>query len=187
MRVISGIYKGKPIKFPDSIRPTQGIVRKALFDILSGAVGGASFLDLFCGSGSVGIEALSFEAKKVIFVDSSPACIKIVESNLKALENNKEYGFLGGRAEVLCRDAFSAIESFSKNMAKFDIVFLDPPYYEDMAKNCLIKISAYDIVTPNGFIIIQHFKKDSLLEDAGGFKSFKKSKYGDTLLTFFKK
>jgi 16S rRNA (guanine966-N2)-methyltransferase len=178
MRIISGKYKGRPINMPKGIRPTQGKVRKALFDIL-GDIEGLSFLELFAGSGGVGIEALSNGAKEAVFVEKDSICVKRIEGNLSLL------GCLGYR--VIGLDALKAIERLYRDKHKFDIIFLDPPYYGDMSKKALQTLSAYDILAPNGFVVTQHFKKDDLPAQLGDLRLFRQAKYGDTILSFYKK
>ena len=178
MRIISGKYKGRLIKFPKSIRPTQGLVRKALFDIL-GDIQGLSFLELFAGSGAVGFEALSQGAKQVVFVENNSDCIK-------ALKNNFTY-LLPATCYLLPLDVFMAIKKLSKDKKQFDIIFLDPPYYKEVSKKTLQTLSVYDILAPNGFIIVQHFKKDILPTTLGELTLFKQAAYGDTVLSFYKK
>ncbi len=163
---------------PKGIRPTQNKVRKALFDIL-GDIEGLSFLELFAGSGAVGFEALSQGAKEVVFVEKDRKCIEKIEENLSVL------GFLSSR--VLGADIFRAIEKLAKERVKFDLIFLDPPYYGDLSKKTLQTLGAYDILAPNGFIVVQHFKKDNLPDRLGDLVLFKQARYGDTLLSFYKK
>ncbi len=163
---------------PNGIRPTQDKVRKALFDIL-GDIEGSSFLELFAGSGAVGIEALSRGAKQVVFVENSSDC-------LKALKNNFTY-LLPATYYLLPADAAKAIDKLGEERAKFDIIFLDPPYYREMSKKILQMLGAYDILAPNGFVVVQHFKKESLPKESGKLIIIKESRYGDTLLSFYRK
>ncbi|MDP1852782.1 MAG: 16S rRNA (guanine(966)-N(2))-methyltransferase RsmD [Candidatus Omnitrophota bacterium] len=178
MRVISGKYKGRVIKMPKEIRPSQDKVRKALFDILGG-IEGLSFLELFAGSGAIGIEALSQGVKELVLVEKDPECIKIIKDNFSLL-GEAGYSLIG-------LDTQQALARLSKEGRKFDIIFMDPPYYQDMAKKTLQTLAAYDILTPSGFILVQHFKKDFLPEKSGDFTLFKQYKYGDTLLSLYQK
>jgi len=123
MRIITGKFKGRLIKMPQGMRPTQDKVREALFDILGG-IEGASFLELFAGSGAVGLEAASQGVKEVVFVENDPTCIKMLKENLSYLPLTAY--------RLLPIDAFKAVERLAKEKEKFDIVFLDPPYYKDM-------------------------------------------------------
>ena len=163
---------------PKGIRPTQEKVRKAFFDIL-GNVEGLSFLELFAGSGAIGFEAVSRRAKEVVFVEKDKRIAKIIQDNLSLLRCSCY--------RVIASDAIRAIKTAAKNKVKFDIVFLDPPYYRELSKKTLQILGAYDILTPNGLIIAQHFKKESLPEAEGDLTLFRQSRYGDTVLSFYKK
>jgi len=163
---------------PKGIRPTQGKVRKALFDIL-GDMEGLSLLELFAGSGAVGLEAASQGAEEVVFVDKEKSCIDKIKENLSVI------GLL--RYRVMALDAFKAIERFNQARERFNVIFLDPPYYQELAKKTLKMLVTYDILSPNGFIVIQHFRKDNLPEVVGDLVLFKQKRYGDTVLSFYKK
>lgn len=178
MRIISGKYKGRTIKMPKGIRPTQDKVRKALFDTL-GDIEGLSFLDLFAGSGAVGLEALSQGAKEVIFVEENKRCLQKLKENLSSLSS------LGYR--VIELDVFAAIKQLGQKDKQFDIIFLDPPYYKEMAKKTLQTLASYDILTATGLVIIQHFKKDNLPSRTGDLSLFRQARYGDTVLSFYKR
>lgn len=182
MRIIGGEFKGRIIKMPGSVkvRPTQDRVREAIFNIIRELVPGSRVLDLYAGSGAFGMEALSRGAHYAIFVDNNIYCIKIIKSNLSVL------GERGKFSQVIKRDALRAISGFKKDN-KFDIIFLDPPYYKDMAKNCLLKIDAYDILSHHGLIIAEHFAKDKMPEAMASLELFREKKYGDTVLSFYRK
>ena len=178
MRIITGKYKGRVIKMPKGIRPTQNKVRKALFDIL-GDIEGLSFLELFAGSGAVGIEALSQGAREVIFVEKDRRCIEAIQANLEVLE--------ASAALVIGLDTLEAIRRFSQKQQQFEVIFSDPPYYLDLAKKTLQILGACDILSPNGFIVMQHFKRDELPLEQGQLRSIKEARYGDTVLSFYQK
>lgn len=183
MRIISGIYKGMAFKTPQGIRPTEDRVRKALFDIL-GDMSGLSFLELFAGSGSVGLEAFSQNAKRVVFVEKDRNCSRIIEQNLEGIifKELKE----AFAAEVLTADAMDAVARLSKQAFKFDVIFADPPYYKGLPEKVLQSVEEYDILNPNsGFLVIQHFKKDPLPVRQGNLVLFKQSRYGDSVLSFY--
>lgn len=180
---------------PSGIRPTQNKVRKALFDIL-GDISGLSFLDLFAGSGAVGFEALSRGAKEAVLVEDNRACISAVKKNIQSLDF--------AACSLYQFDAQKAILAMHKQARKFDIIFMDPPYYKgkvlrlrsglaeltdsaSLAKKTLQTIGAYDILAPNGFVVIQHFNKEKLPVTQGDLILFKQSNYGDTTLTFYRK
>lgn len=179
MRIIAGKFKGRVIEMPRGIRPTSDKVREALFEILKDHIEGAVFLDLYCGGGAVGIEACSRGAKGITFVDNNAKCIAVLRKNL-------------ARLDILGK---SSIDIYNKNARKidetlltpFDIVFLDPPYYKDVAKNTLMTLSDCDILARNAIVVAEVYKKDILSEDIGLLKRFRTSQYGDTKLEFYKK
>ncbi len=177
MRIITGIYKSRQFKVPKGIRPTEGRVRKALFDIL-GDVSGLSFLDLFAGSGSVGLEALSQGAQEAVFVESQRHSTQALEENIRILG-------CSDRAGVICQDAFRAIENMAQNGRKFDLIFLDPPYYKELGEKILQILGNYDILQTSGYLIIQHFKKDLVAKNAGKLVLWRQEQYGDSVLSFY--
>lgn len=176
MKIITGKFKGRSIEMPKGIRPTSDKVREALFEILKDKIGGSSFLDLYCGSGAIGIEALSRGAKSVTFIDNDFKCIKSLKKNLTALNISL--------VNIYSKDAIQSLKSIARD---FDIIFLDPPYYKDIAKKTLIALSDCDILARNALVIIEAHKKDILPEEAGTLKKIRTCKYGDTKLEFYKK
>lgn len=178
MRIISGKYKGRNLEGPKNIRPTQNKVRKAIFDIL-GDIEGLSFLELFAGSGAVGFEAISLGVKELTLVEYTPECLLAIRKNVNSLKLKA--------CNVYPKQADKAIETFAKSKKRFDIIFMDPPYYKGIVKKTLQILGAYDIVAPYGFVIVQHFKADDLPEKSGCLSLFKKATYGDTVLSFYRK
>lgn len=182
MRIIGGEYKSRFIAMPKGveIRPTQDKVRQAIFNILGG-VNGKSVLELFAGSGAFGIEALSRGAKSAIFVDNNFRCTKTIKANLESLDvDDSKYS-------IIMSNALSVAPRLAKREEKFDIIFLDPPYYKGMAKKCLINIDSYDIVTPVGLVLVEHFKKDALDVELERFLFLDERRYGDTIITILRK
>jgi len=178
MRITTGQYKGRQLIMPKGIRPTQDKVRKAIFDIL-GDVKDLSFLDLFAGSGAVGLEAASRGARELTLVEYSPGCLRAIKKNAASLKL-ADYNLYPQKVE-------GCIRILAGDKQKFDLIFFDPPYYAEIAKKILQMLAAYDILSPNGFIIIQHFKKDSLPDTLGALCLWKQARYGDTALSFYKK
>lgn len=178
MKIITGRYKGKAIVSPKGIRPTQDKVRKALFDIL-GDMEGVSFLELFAGSGAVGFEAVSRGAKDLVLIEYNPECLLAIKKNIESLKIKQ--------CVFYAKEASEAIKAFYNAKKEFDIIFLDPPYYEDLSKKILQMLGAYDILARNGFVVVQHFKKENLPKESGDLALIKESRYGDTMLSFFKK
>jgi len=178
MRIISGTHKGRILKAPKGIRPTQDNAKKALFDILGG-MNEIRFLELFAGSGSIGLEALSLGAREVVFVEKEQKCFDVIRDNLELCKFSN--------SSITRGDAELALKRFRDQKKVFDIIFFDPPYYRELAKKTLQLLGAYDILAPNGFVIAQHFKKDLLPEIAGVLKLFRQERYGDTVLSFYKR
>ena len=185
MKIIGGALKGRNFYMPAVIRPTPDIIRKAIFDIVGQSLEGMRFLDLFAGSGAVGIEAISRSAKNVIFVEKDSRCYDIIEENLKvlnivSLQNDTPSYF------VINADTFVAIKQFHQRGERFDIVFVDPPYQRGLAKKTLKTLSAYDILHPNSIIIIQHDKNEILPEAEGRILSVRERKYGNSFVSIYR-
>ena len=162
---------------PKGIRPTQDKVRKALFDIL-GDIEGLSFLELFSGSGAVGLEAVSRGVKDLTLVEHNRDCLFVLRKNIESLKLKT--------CNIYPLEAEKAIKNLHRDKKKFNIIFLDPPYYQYLSKKTLQILEAYDILTPHGIIVVQHFKKDSLPEAVGDLNLFRQSRYGDTVLSFYR-
>ena len=177
MRITSGIFKSRIIKAPAGIRPTLDNVRKAIFDILGGAAEGAKALDLFAGSGALGLEALSRGAASCTFVDNSRSSVKAIKENIEALKP--------GRTEVIYADSSAAIQGFARGSDRFDIIFMDPPYYKEIAKKTLSLLAGCDILSETGVAVIEHSKHDLLPDSSGGLRLFRTARYGDTLVSFY--
>ena len=178
----SGMLKGRQLAVAAGIRPTQERVRKALFDVLQQVVEGSVFLELYAGSGAVGIEALSNGAQEVVFVEKDTRCCRMIEKNITVLGT----GMGKAVSSMFSMDALRAIDLLVEKKKKFDIIFLDPPYYGDLAKNTLQKLSCCDILTHFCVVVVEHNKKDFLDTEINQLTCFKQKRYGDTLLSFYK-
>lgn len=179
MRVISGSERGKTLKTPEGAktRPTADRVKEALFSIIQFELPGANVLDLFGGTGQLGIEALSRGAKGAVFVDSDKNACNLIRENLKRT-NFLEQGV------VLCSDAFSYLRRCGE---KFNIIILDPPYAEDFLENALKIITEIDILRSGGIIVTERPLGKELSMEFAGFARSKDYKYGNTLLALYKK
>jgi len=189
MRIITGKFKGRNIGMPRGIRPTQAKARKAVFDIL-GDIEDLAFLELFAGSGAVGLEAASRGAREVIFVENEPGVLKALALNTSVLG--------GSRYLIIPLDAQKALARLSKEGRRFDIIFLDPPYFklkvgesgvneESLAKKTLKTLEACDILAPNGLIIAQHSDREDLPAELGVLSLFRHYTYGSTILSLYRK
>lgn len=182
MRIIGGEYRSRLIAMPKGvvIRPTQDRVREAVFNML-GDVTDKVVLDLFAGSGAFGMEAISRGAARAVFVDNNSRCTDTIRANLESL-GIEEY-----RYDIIRAHALSAFPRLVKEDERFDLVFVDPPYYKDMARKSLINIDSYDILTQIGVVIVEHFKKDSLLAPLETLFQEKERLYGDTAITIYRR
>ena len=189
MRIIAGIAKGRKIKTPSglSVRPTLDKVRGAIFDTLGDRVHNARFLDLFSGTGALGIEALSRGARKVIFVEKSSRMRKLIEENLKLAG-------LDSRPFVIRVEALSEIERLRRSGARFDIIVLDPPYQAALgrgrsrlylAEKTLQAIEHNAILAPDGVLVAEHPLRRSLDFVGENLKPLSIKKYGSTAVSFF--
>jgi 16S rRNA (guanine966-N2)-methyltransferase len=170
MRVIAGAHKGRRLTAPagTATRPTSDRVREALFSILGARVAHARVLDLFAGSGALGIEALSRGALAATFVDVAPAAIHAIRRNLEGIE--------GG--EVVRRDALSFLRSARENDRQYDLVFLDPPYRQAATLGRKLGEAVPAVVAPGGMVVSESDRRAPLdLPDLCDER-----RYGDTLI-----
>ena len=179
MRVITGKARGVALKTPDGLvtRPTTDRVKEALFSIIHFDIPGARVLDLFGGTGQLGIEALSRDAAFAVFVDEREDACKLIKENLRRtkLEQN---------ARVVRSDYLSFL---NRCREKFDIILLDPPYAEIFLENSLKRITEIDILQSGGIIVSERPLGKELLWDFPGYTRSKDYKYGNTLLTLYRK
>ncbi len=177
MRVITGEARGRKLVTleGDDVRPTTDRVKESIFNIIQFDVEGAYVLDLFAGSGQLGIEALSRGAKHGVFVDASQKSVDVVKQNLKTCGFEK-------RASVFCGDGKMYI---SLSHDKFDIAFLDPPYNKKIIDSVLPFVA--EKMDPNGVIICESELREELPESAGDFVKHREYKYGKIKLTTYRK
>lgn len=181
MRVISGIAKGKRLKAPTGLntRPITDMIKEALFNVLGSRVMGARFLDLFAGSGSVGIEALSRGAHKVIFVDYSNEAVKIVKENIDNCKFSDGY-------QILRNDVFKALGLLERQNARFDLIYVDPPFTNEKIFNeVMVAIDAIDILEPDGIIIIRAPRRKEMPVMFNGLNKYRSSHYGESSLHYY--
>ena len=182
LRIISGIYRGRKLEKIEApgIRPTSDRVREALFSIIHDSICGSSFLDLFAGSGGVGIEAYSRGASEVIFVDLNKESIKVLKNNIKSL------GLLEN-VEVYNTDCLNAISKLSDRGKRFNFIFMDPPYKSGFYIEAIKKIYEKNILSDAGVIIIEQDSKGEIEDYIDYYKLIKKKIYGNTTLLFYAK
>ena len=176
MRVITGTARGRRLKTPEGmdIRPTTDNVKESVFNILQFDIEGRRVLDLFAGTGQLGIECLSRGAREAVFIDADRDAVKIVRENLKTC---------GFSAPVLQQDALS----FLNNCGKFDLVFVDPPYDAGLYEPVLEKINSVDILSDGGIILCESRRETVLPEMRKPYCKKKEYRYGRVKLSLYAK
>ncbi|HOG17746.1 MAG: Ribosomal RNA small subunit methyltransferase D [Syntrophaceae bacterium PtaU1.Bin231] len=180
MRIIGGEARGRIIRIPKGcrLRPTSDMVREALFNILPPVTGG-SFLDLFAGCGTVGLEAASRGAARSLLVEKDPLLAKAIRASAEGLG-------LAGRTEVMAAEAERAILLLSARGERFDFVFIDPPYERGLIEPTLERIASGNLLAQAGFAIVQHAAGEGVQTDSiGGIVLRDQRRYGNTLLSFW--
>ncbi len=179
MRVITGKARGVVLKTPEGLqtRPTTDRVKEALFSVIQFDIPNARVLDLFAGTGQLGIEALSRGARTAVFTDASEAACDLVKENLRRTK-------LGDQGKVVKTDYMSYL---TRCRERFDIIFLDPPYAEVFLENALKCITEIDILQSGGIIVTERPLDKTLPWDFPGFTRSRDYKYGKTLITLYRK
>ena len=179
MRVITGKARGVVLNTPKGMhtRPTADRVKEALFSIIQFDIPASKVLDLFGGTGQLGIEALSRDAKSAVFIDEREDACKLIRENLKKAR-------LESSAKVIRSDYAAYLKSCKE---KFNIIFLDPPYAEVFLENSLKMITEIDILETGGIIVTERPLGKALLCEFSGYTRSKDYKYGNTLLTIYRK
>lgn len=178
MRVIAGTARSVPLLSREGLetRPTTDRVKEAIFSVIQFEIEGRQVLDLFGGSGQMAIEALSRGAAGAVIVDQSRDSIQIIRKNLEKTK-------LADRAQVVCADA---LEYLQRAKTRFDLIFLDPPYRENLLENALNRISEIDILKSGGIIVCERPLDKALPEDYAAFRRVRDYRYGRTGVTIFR-
>ena len=178
IRIISGIYKGRRLKLAPSpaVRPMQDKIKGALFSIIRDRLAGSVCLDGFSGTGSVGLEALSRGAERVVFVDELYPAVKVIRANVDKCG-------AGDNALVIHREFNRAVIDLAKKKVRFDLIFLDPPYKLLEERNPLKVLRKRGMLKPGGLIVMRHHVKARPAE--GDFKLRRRVVLGDDVLSFY--
>ncbi|MCG7407550.1 16S rRNA (guanine(966)-N(2))-methyltransferase RsmD [Paenibacillus sp. ACRRX] len=180
MRVISGTAKGRQLKAVPGkgTRPTTDKVKEAMFSMIGPYFDGGLVLDLFAGTGGLGIEALSRGMDKAIFIDMDPKAIEVIRHNVQAAG-------VGIRSEIYRNDARRALKALAKRGTTFDLVFMDPPYRLTDADTLLTDMMESDLIANHATIVMEHDTGHEYPEQIGLFVIWKKANYGETTLTMY--
>jgi 16S rRNA (guanine966-N2)-methyltransferase len=184
MRVIAGQFRSRQLKSlkGPALRPTSDRLRETLFNILSPRIEGSRFLDLFAGTGAVGIEAVSRSAAFVVFVESHPPAARLIAANLAAL------GVVEG-VRVMNAAAVAAVAKLAaEGLGPFDCVFLDPPYAQESDYGATLEaLDEARLVAESGVVIVEHRKSFALPARVGDLEQFRRLRQGDASLGFYRR
>lgn len=180
MRVVSGSAKGRPLKSVPGIgtRPTTDKVKEALFSMIGPYFEDGEVLDLFAGTGGLGIEALSRGMKSAVFVDMDPKSIDTIRANLKATK-------LEAQAQVYRNEAGRALSALEKRGRTFDLVFLDPPYRLKHGDELMLMMAEKGMLKEDAVVVLEHESSYAYPEDIPGFYRLKQSVYGETTISIY--
>lgn len=179
MRVLAGKLRGRKIEAPVGIRPVLQRVKKSCFDIIAAEIEGKRVLDLYAGSGSLGIEALSRGASQVCFGDISQSNLKVVKKNLANLGLNQ--------IKLYCRDACYLVKAFNQKKSCFDLIFLDPPYGRLLLTKSLQALESYDILARSGYLVAFCGKNEQFKQNYNLFSLIWLKNYGQSRLLIYRK
>ncbi len=190
MRILAGEHRGRPFKsVPKSlpVKPISSRIKKSLFDILRPWLGGAKFLDLYAGTGSVGLEALSRGAESAFFVDRDKRCLAVIEENLKSLG-------AAGKGRTSYGDILQDLSwiPYRAGVSSFDLIFLGPPYRDEedrplaFSTPSLARVIEANQPAPGARVLVQHHVKEEVQVPAG-WERWRREKYGDTFMDFHRR
>lgn len=183
MRIVAGTAKGRALEGPKPtsrhIRPTADRVRETLFNILGQWLDGHAVLDLYAGTGALGLESLSRGAGKAVLVDQDREALGLCRQNTDHL------GFTA-QVEILSMPVARAVETLGKRGAKFDLIFADPPYAARVVEGVLEQVARAGVLAPGGTVIVEHDKREPAPESHEGFSRVDERRFGDTVVSFFR-
>ncbi len=179
MRIISGEARGRRLRAPRgaATRPTADRVREALFNIL-GDVTGLAVLDLFAGTGALGLEALSRGAAGAVLVDHADAAVRVIQANVATLGYQE-------RARVVRLDVGRALRLLERQGGRYDLIFIDPPYEGSAATVTLDALGSGSLLAPNGLVVVEHDTRNRPAEQHGLLRLGERRKYGQTEVSFY--
>lgn len=182
MRIIAGEAKNRKLKTRKGFdtRPTLESVKESLFSIIAPYLEESIFLDLFSGSGSIALEAISRGAKRAVMIEKDSEALRYIIENIDSL------GFTD-RCRAYKNDVLRAVEILGKKGEKFDIIFMDPPYQDELCKKVLKEIEKANILKDDGLIICEHHLYENLDDEIASFRKTDERKYNKKILTFYTK
>ncbi len=181
MRVIAGKYRGRRLRAPRGrrIRPTADRLRESIFNIIGADITGHNIIDVFAGTGAMGIEALSRGATQAVFIDKHPRALECVRTNLRPLE-------AAGRWHIIRWDAGANLRCLSALDLRFGYAFIDPPYRSGLADRALKNLVDADVMRPGGLIVLEHHHLEGITPRDESVSIWDQRRYGKTLVTFLR-
>jgi 16S rRNA (guanine(966)-N(2))-methyltransferase RsmD len=180
IQIAGGTQRGRRLRTPpfavETLRPTQAKVRAALFNIIAPRLPGSTFLDLFAGTGAVGLEAIGRGAKTSYLVDNDPAALEVIRRNIRDLDHPDS-------VHLADRNVFSFLKE--EHPVRFDLVFADPPYNLPLWPKLFRRLSRCAMIHDRAWIVIEHFHKGSLPSEEGRVRLVRTYEYGDTRLSLY--
>jgi 16S rRNA (guanine966-N2)-methyltransferase len=182
MRITAGEHRGRRLQSPKGFRtrPTSDLLRQAIFNVVGARIQGARVLDLFAGTGALGLEALSRGATAATFVEQDRTALTSLQANLSNLG-------LSARARIVPEEALAALAGLARAGEQFDCVFLDPPYAGDLARRCVETLAPGEILSENAVLVVQAFHRTELSPRIGILSQAWRRRYGETRLTLYRK
>ena len=179
MRIIAGEHRGRPLRAPRraGIRPTGAYLREAVFNVLTARIPGSRVLDLYAGTGAMGLEALSRGAAVVTFVDRD---VLAVEANVARLG-------LRDRATIVRGEGTRALARLGAAGRRFDVIYADPPYAGDLAGRAVTAVAGAGVLAPGGVLLVEHHHKVRVPEAAGGLRRRRAIRHGETAVTLYER
>jgi len=183
MRIVAGSARGRALAGPKAtskhIRPTADRVRESLFNVLGQWFEGQKVLDLYAGTGALGLEAVSRDAMRVVLVDSDREAQALCRANTDAL------GF-SARVEILGLPVARALDTLGKRGDRFQLIFADPPYAARVVEGVLDEVARHGVLAPGGTVVIEHDKREPAPEAHAGFTQVDQRRFGDTVVSLFR-
>lgn len=181
MRIISGRAKGRKILSPatNETRPTLDRIKESIFNIIQGYVVDSVVVDVFAGTGSLGLEAASRGAKEVYLIDKSPVTYPLLKQNIENLKFEDVCTSING-------DSYSALRNFASKGVVFDLIFIDPPYMKDLIPQAMEIVDKNNMLQEDGMIVCKIDSSEEIFEGTENIKLVDKRKYGNTIVCFYK-
>lgn len=180
MRVIGGSAKGHRLRTPrgGGTRPVTDNVKETIFNVIGDGVVGAEVLDLYAGTGSLGIEALSRGAERILFVEQAAEAVRLIEQNLKML------GF-GDQAEIWRDDVFRALRRMRNRQRGFELVFVDPPFEKGLSVETMHLLSENQVVAEGGCVVVRHHQKETVPSEVDRLQLVSEKSFAEAVVGFF--